>query len=148
MQSTIRDQPQFPGEGVSQSPGPVRQAKRATAESSSPINLHSVREVESMERVKEKVKVKERLSVVKTRKLMKIGTLNVRTISKDGRREELAYNFEKYGLNILGVQEHRREHQEDIAYNKLGASSMFITASCTRNTKKARVCALWCWTAS
>ena len=61
-------------------------------------------------KVKVKVKVKERLSVVKTTKLMKIGTLNVRTIiSKDGRRVELAYYFEKYGLNILGVQEHRRE---------------------------------------
>jgi len=77
--------------------------------------------------------------MVKPKKLVNIGTMNVRTISKDGRRAELAYNFERFGLNILGVQEHRREHQEDIAYTNLGTSSMFITASCTRNSKNARV---------
>ena len=133
MRRTLRDQPQFPGEGVLQSPGQVRQAKGVTAGCGSPSNLHSVHVENSMERVKKSE------CVVKPKKPLKIGTLNVRTISKDGRRSELVYLFEKYGLNMLGVQEHRREHKEDIAYNNLGKSTMFITSSCIRNNQNARV---------
>ena len=79
------------------------------------------------------------IKLIKPKKMMKIGTLNVRTIRKDGRRDELVYHFEQHKLNILGVQEHRIEHEEDLLYQSLGRSSTFITASCTRNSNNSKV---------
>ena len=136
MEGTILERPQFPGLGVLKSPGHERQAKGGKSGNPS-SNLHNHVEA-SVERKKASM-CDGAVRLVKPKKIMNVGTFNVRTVSKEGRESELAYNFESHGLNILGVQEHRKEHEEEIAYNQLGSSSMFITASCTRNRRNARV---------
>ncbi|XP_049332441.1 uncharacterized protein LOC125800254 [Astyanax mexicanus] len=52
-------------------------------------------------------------------------------------REELAHCVEERGVEILGIQEHRRVHTEDpIAYNRV-ERCMFISASAWRNEAQA-----------
>ena len=88
--------------------------------------------------VKEVVKSVKNEKLLRAKKTLKVGTMNVRTVRKAGRLDELVFNFEQYGLSILGIQEHRLEHCEDLSYQSIGKST-FITSSCTRNAGNSKV---------
>ena len=64
---------------------------------------------------KQKIKKK---SVLSCQRATKIGTLNVRTIRTEEKREELGHLFEESGLQILAIQEHRIIHDEPIKRDK------------------------------
>ena len=66
-----------------------------------------------------------------------MGTFNACTVREEARLVELAHCAEEQGVEILGVQEHRRVHTGDqIAYCKVEKRT-FITASAWRNEAQA-----------
>ena len=66
-----------------------------------------------------------------------MGTFNACTVREEARLVELAHCAEEQGVEILGVQEHRRVHTEDqIVYRKVEKRT-FITASAWRNGAQA-----------
>ncbi|KAJ8384488.1 hypothetical protein AAFF_G00205090 [Aldrovandia affinis] len=66
-----------------------------------------------------------------------MGTFNASTVREETRLAELAHCAEKRGVEILGVQEHRRVHAHDpIVYCKVGNCSL-ITSSAWRNEAQA-----------
>ncbi|KAL5260700.1 hypothetical protein ACHWQZ_G010752 [Mnemiopsis leidyi] len=62
-----------------------------------------------------------------------MGTFNVRTIREDYKRLELATQFLKNGVEVLGVQEHRIVHEEPIRIEKFKGGVSLITVSAWRN---------------
>ncbi|KAJ4929967.1 hypothetical protein JOQ06_018983 [Pogonophryne albipinna] len=66
-----------------------------------------------------------------------IGTFNACTVREGARLVELAHCAEERGVEILGIQEHRRVHTDDrIVYRRV-ERCMFITASAWRNEAQA-----------
>ncbi|KAJ3599748.1 hypothetical protein NHX12_033704, partial [Muraenolepis orangiensis] len=66
-----------------------------------------------------------------------MATYNANTVREEARLEELANCVEERGVEILGVQEHRRVHTDQpILYHKVGGCS-FITLSARRNDAQA-----------
>ena len=66
-----------------------------------------------------------------------MGTFNACTVREEARLEELAHCAEASGVEILGIQEHRRVHTEDpIVYHRVERCT-FITASAWRNEAQA-----------
>ena len=64
-------------------------------------------------------------------------TFNANTVREEARLTELAHCAEERGVEILGVQEHRRVHEQDqIVYCRVGSYS-FITSSAWRNEAQA-----------
>lgn len=62
-----------------------------------------------------------------------MGTFNANTVREDARLAELAHCAEERGVDILGVQEHRKVHGNDaIVYHRVGRYS-FVTSSAWRN---------------
>ena len=62
-----------------------------------------------------------------------MGTFNVRTIREDYKRLELATQFIRNGLEVLGIQEHRIVHEEPIRIEKFKGGVSLITVSAWRN---------------
>ena len=65
-----------------------------------------------------------------------VGTLNVRTIRENYKRDELGVCMRDSGVQILGIQEHRIVHSSEIEYQDLG-SSYLITCSAWRTSNGA-----------
>ena len=67
-----------------------------------------------------------------------MGTFNANTVREDARLAELAHCAEERGVEILGVQEHRRVHSnhDAIVYHRMGGCS-FVTSSAWRNEAQA-----------
>ncbi|KAJ3601039.1 hypothetical protein NHX12_032012 [Muraenolepis orangiensis] len=66
-----------------------------------------------------------------------MATYNANTVREEARLEELANCVEERGVEILGVQEHRRVHTDQpILYHKVRGCS-FITSSAWRNDAQA-----------
>ena len=66
-----------------------------------------------------------------------MGTFNACTVREEARLTELAHCAEERGVEILGVQEHRRVHTDDqIVYCKVERCT-FITSSAWRNEAQA-----------
>ena len=66
-----------------------------------------------------------------------MGTFNACTVREEARLVELAHCAEERGVEILGVQEHRRVHTDDqIVYHKVEGCT-FITSSAWRNEAQA-----------
>ncbi|KAJ3613297.1 hypothetical protein NHX12_019547 [Muraenolepis orangiensis] len=66
-----------------------------------------------------------------------MATYYANTVREEARLEELANCVEERGVEILGVQEHRRVHTDQpILYHKVGGCS-FITSSAWRNDAQA-----------
>ncbi|KAJ8355109.1 hypothetical protein AAFF_G00098000 [Aldrovandia affinis] len=66
-----------------------------------------------------------------------MGTFNACTVREEARLVELAHCAEERGVEILGIQEHRRVHTDDrIVYRRVERST-FITASAWRNEAQA-----------
>ena len=75
--------------------------------------------------------------LVTCRKVTLIGTLNVRTIREQYKRMELASLFLRSNVVVLGVQEHRIVHDEEIRIERCDKGSHLVTTSAWRNSKQA-----------
>ncbi|XP_029288535.1 craniofacial development protein 2-like [Cottoperca gobio] len=59
-------------------------------------------------------------ALLRCRRPFTMGTFNANTVREEGRLEELAHCAEERGVEILGIQEHRRVHAEDqIVYHRV-----------------------------
>ena len=66
-----------------------------------------------------------------------MATFNANTVKEEARLEELAHCVEERGVEILGVQEHRRVHADrPILHHKVGACT-FVTSSAWRSRSHA-----------
>ena len=66
-----------------------------------------------------------------------IGTYNVRTLRKDEKRSELAENFKRSKLSVLGLVDHKMVHEdEDVQIQHLDGS-VLITTSAWRSSNGA-----------
>ena len=70
-------------------------------------------------------------------KVTRIGTLNVRTVREQYKRIELASLFLRSNVVVLGVQEHRIVHDEEIRIERCDKGSHLVTTSAWRNSKQA-----------
>jgi len=77
-----------------------------------------------------------RAKLLRCKKEVIISTLNVRTIRESHKRIELEHNFEEYGIDILGIQEHRIVHEENLKYEVLEGKTL-VTVSAWRNDQGA-----------
>ena len=68
-----------------------------------------------------------------------VGTLNTRTIRTPQRKLEMVHLFERSGMEIMGIQEHRLVHEESVRVERVGVSSYLVTTSATRNSCQAAV---------
>ncbi len=75
---------------------------------------------------------RERSTLMSCRQTLNVSTLNVRTLAGDHRKQELAVNFSKYRLDLLGIQEHRIGNDETIRYGSIQGNTL-ITSSAWRN---------------
>ncbi|CAH1244595.1 Hypp7340 [Branchiostoma lanceolatum] len=64
--------------------------------------------------------------------------MNVRTIKEAQRREELSTNMALCDIDVLGIQEHRIVHEDDVRYESIHGN-MLITTSANRNLAGAAV---------
>jgi len=62
--------------------------------------------------------------------------MNVRTIRESHKKIELGHNFEEFGVDILGIQEHRICHEESLRYEDLEGKTL-VTLSAWRNDQGA-----------
>ena len=74
--------------------------------------------------------------LVKPKKTIKISTFNVRTAKDDWRVHELIHHMDKQGISIIGIQEHRRIHSEEVKFQQID-NHMLITISAWRNKAQA-----------
>ena len=78
-------------------------------------------------------------SFIKAKKNLIFSTFNARTLRKGHNLNELIVNFKKQGISVLGVQEHRRVHEEEpISYEEYHGQYL-ITSSAWRNSQNAAV---------
>ncbi|KAJ8401417.1 hypothetical protein AAFF_G00386480 [Aldrovandia affinis] len=76
-------------------------------------------------------------ALLRCRRPFIMGTFNASTVREEARLAELAHCAKKRGVEILGVQEHRRVHAHDpIVYFKVGNCSL-ITSSAWQNEAQA-----------
>ena len=61
---------------------------------------------------------------------------NVRTAKDDWRVHELIHHMDKQGISIIGIQEHRRVHSEEVKFQQID-NHMLITISAWRNKSQA-----------
>ena len=81
------------------------------------------------------------MALMRCRRPFVMGTFNACTVREEARLMELAHCAEERGVEILGVQEHRRVHTDDqIVYHKV-ERRMFITSSAWRNEAQAATAA-------
>ena len=67
-----------------------------------------------------------------------IGTLNVRTLRKDGHISELVDNFVKSNLTVLGLADHKIVHDDDILIQHLNGH-LLVTTSAWRTENNASI---------
>ena len=70
-----------------------------------------------------------------------MGTFNVRTIRDDCRRDVMERRFLDSGLSVMGVQEHRICHGEDVRVDK-GRGFSFMSSTAWRSGSGA-ACGSW-----
>ncbi|KAJ8373004.1 hypothetical protein AAFF_G00272410 [Aldrovandia affinis] len=76
-------------------------------------------------------------ALLRCRRPFVMGTFNACTVREEARLVELAHCAEERGVEILGIQEHRRVHTDDrIVYRRVERCT-FITASAWRNEAQA-----------
>ena len=69
---------------------------------------------------------------------LRISTFNTRTLKDNWRLSELIYNARNQDLSIVGIQEHRRVHEEELNFYQ-NEGYHFITGSAWRNSSQAAV---------
>ena len=75
-------------------------------------------------------------ALMRCRRPLTMGTFNACTLREDSRLGELVHCAEEQGVEILGIQEHRRVHTEDLLYRRVEGSTL-ITSSAWRNEAQA-----------
>ena len=75
-------------------------------------------------------------ALMRCRRPLTMGTFNACTLREDSRLGELVHCAEEQGVEILGIQEHRRVHTEDLFYRRVEGSTL-ITSSAWRNEAQA-----------
>ena len=90
-------------------------------------------------KVNTKEKTKQKL--MNCRREILISTMNMRTISAEFKRKELAYQFTSKGLSVLGIQDHKIVHstEEDKIRTEMIDGCTLITTSAWRNDRNAAV---------
>ena len=73
------------------------------------------------------------------RQYMNIATMNVRTIKSDSKKQELAYNCDRYKIEILGIVDHKLVHGENEAQINYQPCENYtlVTSSAWRNANNA-----------
>ena len=74
--------------------------------------------------------------LIKCRNKLQIATFNTRTLKDNWRLSELVYNTKKFEIDVIGIQEHRRVHEEILKHEKSEGYHL-ITASAWRNAAQA-----------
>ena len=77
-------------------------------------------------------------SIYKPKKTINVATFNIRTGKDNWRIQELIHHMNKHNISIIGLQEHRRVHEEEIAYEHIDGY-LLITSSAWRNSSQAAV---------
>ena len=66
---------------------------------------------------------------INCKKCLKISTMNVRTIKTQRLREELVCSTITEKVDVLGIQEHRMLHTEDIKYETVNGRILIISSA-------------------
>ena len=74
--------------------------------------------------------------ILRPKKTTKLSTFNIRTAREDWRLHELTCHIEKQGISIVGIQEHRRIHEDELLYKHID-NHLLITSSAWRNSAQA-----------
>nr|CAD11456.1 AP1 endonuclease [Paracentrotus lividus] len=77
-------------------------------------------------------------ALLRCRKPFITATFNANTAREEVRASEIAHCFESCGIKILGIQEHRRVHEDPVVFSRLEGQYL-ITASAWRNQSQASV---------
>ena len=75
-------------------------------------------------------------TLIKPNKVTKIATFNVRTLKDNWRLSELVNNMQQHDISLIGIQEHRRVHEEEIKFDNFDKHHL-ITSSAWRNKSQA-----------
>ena len=75
---------------------------------------------------------KGKLKLLNFKKDCTISVMDVRTIRKKGKQEQLINHFNNYKVDILGIVDHKMIHDDPIEYHEKDNSTL-ITTSATRN---------------
>ena len=81
---------------------------------------------------------KGKLKLLNFKKDFTISVMNVRTIRKKSKQEEIISHFNKYKIDILGIIDHKIAHDDPVEYREKDNSTL-ITTSATRNENNAPV---------
>ena len=76
--------------------------------------------------------------ILKPKKTINIASFNIRTGKDDWRIHELIHHMDKYNISIIGLQEHRRVHEEEIKYENIDGH-LLVTSSAWRNSSQAAI---------
>ena len=71
---------------------------------------------------------------------LNVATMNVRTIKKDSKRQELVHNCDKYNVSILGIVDHKIVHgdkEAPVVYHQSYDSYTLITSSAWRKNNNS-----------
>lgn len=79
---------------------------------------------------------KNKIKLLSCKNVTKVATQNVRSLRNQGKRDELAYAFNKANLNILGIVDHKLVHSEEIKTEDRNKCTL-ITSSAWRNSNGA-----------
>ena len=80
--------------------------------------------------------------ILRPKKTTKIATFNIRTGKDNWRICELIHHMEAHDISIIGLQEHRRVHEEEIKYENIDGH-LLVTSSAWRNSSQAAVGGVW-----
>ena len=72
------------------------------------------------------------------KQLTNIGTFNVRILRAPGKLDELANNFTRCNLDVLGIIGHKIIHEDELCVKNFGRS-VLITSSAWHNSRNAAV---------
>ena len=81
---------------------------------------------------------KGKLKLLNFKKDFTISLMNVRTIRKKSKQEELISHFNKYKIDILGITDHKIVHDDPVEYHEKENSTL-ITTSATRNANNTPI---------
>ena len=77
-------------------------------------------------------------STLRPKKIINIASFNIRTGKDNWRICELIHHMDKYNISIIGLQEHRRVHEEEIKYENIDGH-LLVTSSAWRNSSQAAI---------
>ena len=80
-----------------------------------------------------------RSKLLKCKQTLQIATFNVRILNRIGQLPELIASAEEHKIDIIGIQEHRYTHTQDIKYHETGNRWSLITVSAWKNSGNATV---------